>query len=217
MPITPQPPFPKSKGDTVRSADWNDTVNEVIRLDNAKVNRNGDTIGGALTVNGGITIPDNSLPGTKLLANSTPGAKLQDASIPASKLADNSVPGGKLQENTLQGSKILDDSIRAGKFSYFAWTGSTAIGPNSTASWSFGGAQVGGPTPRSDAFGKITNITFPAGTQPPTFVMSEFVHQLFFFPPSTSNPTGSWGEQLTWKNPTALSVTIFWTIFIINT
>ena len=54
MPITPTSPFPKQRGDTVRSADWNQTVNEVIRLDQAKVNRAGDTITGPLAVNSGL-------------------------------------------------------------------------------------------------------------------------------------------------------------------
>ncbi|HNB44621.1 MAG TPA: hypothetical protein PLL72_10520 [Burkholderiaceae bacterium] len=51
MPITPDAPFPKTQGDNIRSKDWNDTVNEVIRLDNAKLNRNGaDTLQGPLAV-----------------------------------------------------------------------------------------------------------------------------------------------------------------------
>jgi len=55
VPITPDPPFPKSRNDTVRSKDWNDVVNEVIRLDTAKVDRAGDTITGPLTVDGALT------------------------------------------------------------------------------------------------------------------------------------------------------------------
>jgi hypothetical protein len=51
MPITPATPFPKARGDTVRSTDWNQVVNEVIRLDNTKVNRAGDTVTGQLSVN----------------------------------------------------------------------------------------------------------------------------------------------------------------------
>jgi hypothetical protein len=51
MPITPATPFPKARGDTMRSTDWNQLVNEVIRLDNAKVNRAGDAVTGQLSVN----------------------------------------------------------------------------------------------------------------------------------------------------------------------
>ena len=41
MPITPDLPFPKSAGDSIRSKDWNDLVNETKRLDTAKVDRAG--------------------------------------------------------------------------------------------------------------------------------------------------------------------------------
>ena len=55
MPITPVAPFPKSRGDTVRSTDWNQVVTEVQRLDTAKVNKAGDTMTGALIANAGLT------------------------------------------------------------------------------------------------------------------------------------------------------------------
>jgi hypothetical protein len=60
MPIAPANPFPKSPGDQLRSSDWNQVVNEVIRLDNAKVNRAGDTISGALTVTGNSSTGGNA-------------------------------------------------------------------------------------------------------------------------------------------------------------
>jgi hypothetical protein len=50
MPFTPASPFPKSMGDTVRSKDWNDAVNEIIRLDTAKVSKAGDTMTGMLKI-----------------------------------------------------------------------------------------------------------------------------------------------------------------------
>ena len=56
MPITPAQPFPKAAGQTIRSADWNQTVNEVIRLDNAKVDRAGDQITGSLRVDTSLTV-----------------------------------------------------------------------------------------------------------------------------------------------------------------
>lgn len=64
MPITPASPYPKSAGDAIRSQDWNQAVDEIIRLDNAKLNRAGDTITGDLTVNGSVgigTTPDAPL------------------------------------------------------------------------------------------------------------------------------------------------------------
>ncbi len=56
MPITPDPPFPKTQGDNIRSKDWNDAVNEVIRLDNAKANRSGDRFTGPLTIDGNVDL-----------------------------------------------------------------------------------------------------------------------------------------------------------------
>lgn len=56
MPITPAAPYPKAPGQTIRSTDWNQTVDEVVRLDNAKVNRAGDTITGSLTINGALGV-----------------------------------------------------------------------------------------------------------------------------------------------------------------
>ena len=55
MAFEPQAPFPKSRGDMVRSTDWNDLVAEVQRLDNDKVNRAGDKIG-ALTITGTLGV-----------------------------------------------------------------------------------------------------------------------------------------------------------------
>ena len=55
MAFQPQAPFPKSRGDMVRSTDWNDLVGEVQRLDNDKVNRAGDKVG-SLTITGTLGI-----------------------------------------------------------------------------------------------------------------------------------------------------------------
>jgi hypothetical protein len=50
MAFQPQPPFPKSRGDTIRSTDWNDLVSEVQSLGNLKIDKAGDTMTGPLTV-----------------------------------------------------------------------------------------------------------------------------------------------------------------------
>ena len=55
MAFQPQPPFPKSRGDMLRSTDWNDLIGEVQRLDNEKVNRSGDKIG-TLSVTGTLGV-----------------------------------------------------------------------------------------------------------------------------------------------------------------
>lgn len=43
-------PTSKNPGDLIRSADWNDAIDEVVRLEDAKVDRTGDAISGDLTV-----------------------------------------------------------------------------------------------------------------------------------------------------------------------
>lgn len=65
MPLIPDPPFPKSQGDTLRSKDWNDAVNEIIRLDQAKLNLAGGHVTGPLQIDGpvgiGTTAPNRPL------------------------------------------------------------------------------------------------------------------------------------------------------------
>ena len=39
MAYQPKPPFPKSRGDAIRPGDWNEAVNEVVRLDQVVVGR----------------------------------------------------------------------------------------------------------------------------------------------------------------------------------
>jgi hypothetical protein len=56
MPIVPAAPFPKHEGDNIRSADWNQAVNEVIRLDNAKLNVTGGHITGPLQLDGPLGV-----------------------------------------------------------------------------------------------------------------------------------------------------------------
>lgn len=65
MPLTPDSPFPKSRGHVIKSKDWNDAITEVQRLDTAKVNKAGDNITGPLNIAGnvgvGITSPQARL------------------------------------------------------------------------------------------------------------------------------------------------------------
>lgn len=56
MAIIPTPPFPKAVGDIIKSTDWNQSVNEIVRLDNAKLNKAGDTMSGPLTINGALSV-----------------------------------------------------------------------------------------------------------------------------------------------------------------
>lgn len=50
MAFTPDQPFEKSRGDVIRSKDWNDAIKEIQRLYTTKVNKAGDTMTGPLTL-----------------------------------------------------------------------------------------------------------------------------------------------------------------------
>ena len=69
MPITPAVPFPKGRGDTVRSADWNQTVQEVIRLDGAKLDLTGGEIAGGLVVDQNIVAHGSVYTGGHVVSN----------------------------------------------------------------------------------------------------------------------------------------------------
>ncbi len=57
MPLAPDAPFPKQAGNPIRSKDWNDLVTEVQRLDNAKLNKAGGAMTGALTIAAALNTP----------------------------------------------------------------------------------------------------------------------------------------------------------------
>ena len=65
MLFQPDSPLPKSRGDNLRSKDWNDLIEEVRRLDTDKVNRADDAMTGSLTIDGhlgvGTTAPQGLL------------------------------------------------------------------------------------------------------------------------------------------------------------
>src|SRR5262245_21821695 len=86
MPLSPDPPFPKTQGDNLRSKDFNDLATEVIRLDTAKLDRTGGRLTGPLQVDGrvgiGTTSPSRSLtiqgnPGTFLNVRSLAGGPFE--------------------------------------------------------------------------------------------------------------------------------------------
>ncbi len=54
MTYEPASPFPKEKGDEIRSRDWNDLVQEVQRLDAEKTSNDGDNIDGDLVIIGNV-------------------------------------------------------------------------------------------------------------------------------------------------------------------
>src|SRR5215210_8059776 len=66
MPLTPDQPYPKKQGDNIRSKDWNDAVEEIKRLDTAKLSlATGGALAGPLTVKGNLGVGD-SPPAAKL-------------------------------------------------------------------------------------------------------------------------------------------------------
>jgi hypothetical protein len=56
MAYVPDPPYPKTAGQIIRSADWNGLVGEAQRLDTAKVNKTGDSMSGPLTIAGALAV-----------------------------------------------------------------------------------------------------------------------------------------------------------------
>jgi hypothetical protein len=57
MPFTPDQPYPKTQGDNIRSKDWNDAVEEIKRLDTAKLNLvGGGNITGPLNVSANVGV-----------------------------------------------------------------------------------------------------------------------------------------------------------------
>jgi hypothetical protein len=81
MAFTPADPFPKSRGDTVRSADWNEAVNELLRLEGDKVNRDGDTIEGPLTVEGALQVAAGGTQRQLLVGGDVAGIGLDPADV----------------------------------------------------------------------------------------------------------------------------------------
>lgn len=71
MPFTPDV---KQPGDLARAQDWNEAMSEVVRLENAKVDKTGDTMTGRLTINGGGDVEPGS--GGYLVLGSASGVNI---------------------------------------------------------------------------------------------------------------------------------------------
>jgi hypothetical protein len=114
MAYTPTGPYPKGRGDAIRSADWNEAVNEVIRLETDKFNRAGGTVSGNLTVSGGTisgTLANNIVGPNQLAANAVTTGKIADLGVTNGKLADNSVTNTKLADGSVTGQKLAAGSV----------------------------------------------------------------------------------------------------------
>lgn len=94
MSLQPDQPFPKVRGSAIRAKDWNDTVNEVVRLDQAKLNQTGGTVTGNLAVTGSVSAGGTI---TGRLANGAVGQpQLADNAVTATKIAPGSIPVHRL-------------------------------------------------------------------------------------------------------------------------
>jgi hypothetical protein len=115
MAYQPDPPFPKGRGDGIRSKDWNDAVTEVTRLDGAKLDRSGGTVSGNLTVTGNLT-SGGTISG--VLANGSVGQnQLVNGSVTNPKLAAGAVTTDKIQIGAVSTEKLLGNFfLRNGSF-----------------------------------------------------------------------------------------------------
>ncbi len=89
MALQPDPPFPKGRGNVIRSEDWNETVNEVVRLDTAKLNQTGGTVSGNLAVTGNLS------------SSGTISGRLANGSVGPSQLTDNAVTAGRIAPGSI--------------------------------------------------------------------------------------------------------------------
>lgn len=116
MAYAPATPYPKGRGDSIRSADWNEAINELIRLETDKFNRSGGTVSGNLTVTGTIsgTLANNIVGTNQIAANAVTSAKIASGAITGDRLADASLSVAKLE-------------------GFLAYDGSLSIGGSSTS------------------------------------------------------------------------------------
>ncbi|MFD2082926.1 Chaperone of endosialidase [Actinopolymorpha cephalotaxi] len=71
MAYVPKPPFPKAAGNPIRSADWNELVQEIQRLDTAKLDKTGGPVSGPLSVSQTLNVTGNTtLSGTATVGGS---------------------------------------------------------------------------------------------------------------------------------------------------
>ncbi len=121
MAYTPANPYPKGRGDAIRSADWNEAVNEVIRLETEKFNRAGGTVSGNLTVTGTIsgTLANNAVTTAKIPDQNVTSAKIADGNVSTAKLANASVATDKLANGSVTTDKIADTAVGTTKLDGF--------------------------------------------------------------------------------------------------
>jgi hypothetical protein len=120
---------PREPGEMIRSVDWNAFGLEIVRLGDAKVNREGDSISGALTVSGTLDVTGDATIGTR-----QKGATLQ--------LLKRQETGSEAEDGALVvGGRDTGTSLRLGYHRDYAWA--QAQGGSRSLSLNPGGGNVG--------------------------------------------------------------------------
>lgn len=103
----------KKAGDIIQSKDWNSAMNEVMRLETAKVNRQGaDTIQGPLTIEAALTLNDKvGIGGAPATGPTAEKLKVTGNTAIAGNL---SVTGGSSNNLTIAGTSKLTSNVGIG-------------------------------------------------------------------------------------------------------
>jgi len=99
MPFTPDPPFPKSSGDAIRSKDWNDVANAISAL----FSKLSQTTGHQHT---GTAEDAPPIPQTGLANNAVAEVKIQNGAVSEAKIRDLAVATGKIQDGAVTAAKM---------------------------------------------------------------------------------------------------------------
>jgi pyruvate/2-oxoglutarate dehydrogenase complex dihydrolipoamide acyltransferase (E2) component len=167
MVLTPDQPFPKTRGHAIRSKDWNDAIGELQRLDTAKVNKAGDSLTGPLTISGTVGIGTTNPQHGRLM--------IEDASVPLSlRETGQSLIAGGLWRMPLDGGVLRFEvnTSGAGDFTTFI----SPLAMRADGNVSFGG-RVGigttAPNEELDVVGDIFlrgSLRFPNAATPMMFI-----------------------------------------------
>ncbi|GAB3436813.1 hypothetical protein [Flindersiella endophytica] len=166
MAYAPANPYPKGRGDSIRSADWNEAINELIRLENDKFNKSGGTVSGNLTVTGTIsgTLANNIVGPNQIAANAVTTAKIADGNVTTAELAVGSVTTDRIADAAV-GTVKLDG--------FLAYNGALSIAGSGTALVGFAGEFL-------DSNPRFYNLlAFPHGTVNDSYITWSFQYYTY--------------------------------------